>query len=114
MRRDLQITPSPCPNHVRVTQTSIQGKTNTMELPTTEERIQRWNNSRLPIQSALPELNADQREFLLSGLLPEEWDAVVEGVERDPAKADDWVKSRTLPDDKDGEPRFFIIGGGSL
>jgi hypothetical protein len=32
-----------------------------------------WQRGVLKIQDALPYLNADQREFLMSGILPEEW-----------------------------------------
>lgn len=34
-----------------------------------------WNNGTL-IQNALPQLNADEREFLISGVTPEEWDEI--------------------------------------
>lgn len=33
-----------------------------------------WQNGAL-IQNAMPELTADEREFLLTGMTPEEWDA---------------------------------------
>lgn len=33
-----------------------------------------WQNGHL-IQKAMPELTADEREFLLTGMTPEEWDA---------------------------------------
>jgi hypothetical protein len=40
----------------------------------TEGRIA-YNNGAL-IQKAFPFLNADQREFLMSGLTPDEWNAI--------------------------------------
>lgn len=49
------------------------GKVNTMDLPITDEQIARWESGTL-IQNAFPNLNADQREFLMTGILPEEWD----------------------------------------
>jgi hypothetical protein len=49
------------------------GKVNTMDLPITDEQIARWESDTL-IQNAFPNLNADQREFLMTGILPEEWD----------------------------------------
>lgn len=33
-----------------------------------------WRNGQ-HIQNAMPELTADEREFLLTGMTPEEWDA---------------------------------------
>jgi hypothetical protein len=53
----------------------LTGKTHQMDLPTvTTERLADWQNSRRLIQEAFPELNADQREFLISGATPEEWE----------------------------------------
>lgn len=51
----------------------ITGKSNTMELPLTEEMITAWEISDLKIQDAFPFLTATEREFLLSGATPEEW-----------------------------------------
>ena len=33
-------------------------------------------SKRVPIQTAFPYLNADTREFMISGTTPEEWDAM--------------------------------------
>ncbi len=44
-----------------------------MDLPVTMEQIQRWENGGL-VQDIFPQLNADQREFLISGMLPREWE----------------------------------------
>ena len=49
------------------------GKINQMDLPVTPEQINEWKISGRVIQKALPMLNADQREFLISGTTPEEW-----------------------------------------
>ena len=57
------------------------GKTNQMDLPVTPEQINEWKISGRVIQEALPMLNADQREFLLSGTIPEEWDDAFGGDE---------------------------------
>jgi hypothetical protein len=54
----------------------ISGKTNTMEIPATETEITMWYHSGKPIQDVLPHLNADQREFLMTGITPEEWSKV--------------------------------------
>ena len=53
---------------------ALSGKLNTMELPITYERILEWERSYTLIQDAFPDLSSEQREFLLSGATPEEWD----------------------------------------
>jgi len=52
----------------------LSGKTNTMELDITPEQlIINYNNGDL-IQNAFPNLTADEREFLMTGAMPDEWD----------------------------------------
>ena len=51
---------------------TITGKTNTMDIPVNEEQIKNWQSGTV-IQLAMPQLNAEQREFLISGATPEEW-----------------------------------------
>lgn len=41
--------------------------------PFNELNWQRWRYLRVPIQEALYELDADDREFLMSGFSPEGW-----------------------------------------
>lgn len=53
----------------------LTGKVHTMDLPCTQEQIDSWRNGEL-IQNAMPQLDAQQREFLISGSTPEEWDEV--------------------------------------
>lgn len=63
--------------HIR--KSMFTGKTNTMALPdsVTLERIHTWENTRAAlVQDAFPELNADQREFLMTGATPEEWASI--------------------------------------
>lgn len=54
------------------------GVEHTMEFPlftqeTFEERLKRWAAGAL-IQDAFPELNDDEREFIMTGITPTEWD----------------------------------------
>ena len=51
----------------------ITGCVNTMDLPITEDMISDWIESDALIQDAFPYLNADQREFLLTGATPAEF-----------------------------------------
>ena len=50
----------------------ISGKTNSMELPITNAQLDRWTGGEL-IQDVFPDLEIDQREFLMTGITPEEW-----------------------------------------
>ena len=51
----------------------VTGKDNDMELDVTNEQLQAWENGTL-IQDAMPNLTADEREFLITGLLPGEFE----------------------------------------
>ena len=55
-------------------------KVRELDLDVTPEQIARWQGGEL-IQNAMPQLSTDEREFLMSGLLPEEWDKAFEGAE---------------------------------
>ncbi len=61
-----------------VRKSPFSGKLHTMEIPLTQEAYEfalaRWNAGTL-IQNAFPSLNADQREFIKTGITPAEWDA---------------------------------------
>ena len=48
------------------------GKINTLSLDITKEQIRSWHNGEL-IQDAMPNLNTDQREFMVTGISPESW-----------------------------------------
>lgn len=55
------------------------GKVRELELNITQEQIHRWRSGEL-IQNVFPDLSTDEREFLISGLLPDEWERwVVDG-----------------------------------
>lgn len=57
-----------------VTRTSpLTGKLRHMDLDVTEDQLLRWSRGAL-VQDVFPHLTADQREFLMSGLTPEEFD----------------------------------------
>jgi hypothetical protein len=58
-----------------VKKTSIfTGKEAEMELDITQEQMDRWQSGRELIQNVFPHLSPEQREFLMSGATPEEWD----------------------------------------
>ena len=53
----------------------VSGVLHEMDLPITEEQIAAYNQGTL-VQNAFPQLNADQREFMLTGITPDEWQAI--------------------------------------
>ena len=50
----------------------FSGEWNTMDIPVTQSQIDDWNKGAL-IQDAMPNVSADDREFLKTGVTPEEW-----------------------------------------
>jgi hypothetical protein len=56
------------------------GVIHTMDIPVTNEQIFNWENGML-IQDAMPNLTADQREFIMTGVTSEEWSATFGEVE---------------------------------
>jgi hypothetical protein len=55
----------------------FNGQINKMTIPLSEKEFNRcaadWQNGTL-IQDAFPMLNADEREFIKTGITPEEWE----------------------------------------
>jgi len=45
-----------------------------MDLPITQEQLDRWHNGQGLIQEVFPHLSKEQREFLMTGATQEEWD----------------------------------------
>ena len=61
---------------------SITGLKHTMDIPVTKEQLDKWNEG-MHIQHAMPNIPAEQREFLMTGITPDEWDAVFGKEEED-------------------------------
>jgi hypothetical protein len=53
-------------------QSPFSGKVNSREIPVTEAQLAAWNAGAM-IQDAMPDVSADDREFLMTGITPEEW-----------------------------------------
>ena len=65
---------------MQITQTSMfTGNTATREIPVTQAELDDWASGTL-IQDAMPYLSADDREFLMTGATPEEWDEMFPDV----------------------------------
>ncbi len=58
----------------------LTGKENTLDLPITEVQIYNWRSGGRNIQAVMPHLSADQREFLMTGLMPDSWEDIFQGT----------------------------------
>ena len=58
---------------MKITRTSMfSGIERTLDLPITEAQLSDWTAGTL-IQNAMPDLSADEREFVMTGVTAEEW-----------------------------------------
>lgn len=53
----------------------MSGKVTSMEIDVTEEQMNDWKRGAL-IQDAMPTVSADEREFILTGITPKEWNTI--------------------------------------
>jgi len=61
---------------MQITRKSIMsGIERTREIDVTEAQMELWNNGIL-IQKAMPNLSASDREFIMTGIVDEEWDTL--------------------------------------
>ena len=59
---------------MKITRTSsLSGKVNTREIDVTDAQIMLWQSG-VHIQDAMPNVPAEEREFIMTGITPEEWD----------------------------------------
>jgi hypothetical protein len=66
---------------VKITRRSpFTGKENTKDLPITHEEIVRWQGGEL-IQNVWPQLSPGEREFLMTGIVDDEWDDIFKDKE---------------------------------
>ena len=92
---------------MKITKTSeLTGITRTLDLPVTEDQIQVWLDGML-IQAAMPNLDADQREFVKTGITPDEWDSLY--PDEDPEDHDALDESM----DGDHDSAMISVGWGT-
>lgn len=65
-----------------IRQSTLTGNTRTLDIDVTQEQIDKWQSGSY-IQDAMPHLSADDREFLISGITPDEWNKVFPEEEED-------------------------------
>lgn len=50
----------------------LTGNTNVMNIDITQEQLHDWIDGSL-IQDVMPDISADEREFIMTGITPDEW-----------------------------------------
>ena len=58
---------------------AISNEKNTMDIDIDSYQLKKWQNGGL-IQDVMPHLTADEREFIMTGITPAEWDATFKGL----------------------------------
>lgn len=58
----------------------ISGKSHTLDINVTEKQLLDWKNG-VHIQNAMPNLSKEDREFIMSGITPEEWNETFKSEE---------------------------------
>jgi hypothetical protein len=61
-------------NMIITRQSILSKKISTMDIDVSHEQIAQWEGGML-IQNAMPNLCEDEREFIMTGITPDEWDA---------------------------------------
>jgi len=49
----------------------------------TQDQIDRYKKNEEHIQHIFPNLSANEREFILTGMTPEDWDKTMKKIEKD-------------------------------
>ena len=61
-------------NYPIIRTSPFSGETNTMHITLNLGDYQEWQMGNRHIQNAMPYLTADEREFIMTGITPEEWE----------------------------------------
>ena len=62
---------------MKITNTSpLTGKLNAMEIDCTLDQIKEYMEGLRSVQAIFPNLNADEREFIMTGYTPSDWNAM--------------------------------------
>ena len=59
---------------------TLSGNSHSREIDVTQAQLNDWASGTF-IQNAMPHLSADDREFLMTGVTPEEWDKYIKNDE---------------------------------
>jgi hypothetical protein len=62
--------------YMKITKVSpVTGKSNTREIDVTSGQLSEWKRGAL-IQNVMPHINKDDREFIMTGSTPEDWNTM--------------------------------------
>ena len=88
---------------LEVTRKSIlSGKTNTMALDITQEHLDMYEQvGGLLVQAVFPNLSKEEREFLISGITPDEWNNTFGEEDDDDGCIGEWTHPNQYIDDND-------------
>jgi|TARA_R110000787_G_scaffold63216_7_gene142442 hypothetical protein len=64
------------------------GRVNSLEIDVTQADLDAWEDGML-IQDAMPDLTADEREFIMTGSNGNDWDAMFNAYDADDYKEND-------------------------
>lgn len=56
-------------------------KENSQEINVTEQQLDQWRNGGRNIQDVMRHLTDDEREFIMTGIMPDSWDELFKGKE---------------------------------
>lgn len=59
----------------------VTGEENTLDIPVSEEQLQRWHDGHGLIQNIMPNLTDDEREFIMTGITADSWDEIFKDSE---------------------------------
>ena len=87
---------------IQVTRQSVLTRQmNTMELPISQEHLDIYDTvGDILVQDAFPNLDKGQREFLISGITPQEWNKTF-GEDDDDGCIGEWTHPNQYIDDND-------------
>ncbi len=55
----------------------LTGVTHTLEIPCTADQLMSWQRGEGHIQNIMPDVPAHLREFVMTGITPEEWEEFI-------------------------------------
>lgn len=65
-------------------QSLATGKINERDVDVTPEQMHAWQHGGVLIQDAMPHLSPDDREFIMTGITPDEWEELFGDEKNEP------------------------------
>lgn len=78
-------------------QSILSGAVHTCVIPMSQRQIEDWESGNFLIQDVFPNLSPEEREFILTGITPVEWDSVfLPEYEADYGRAETWARNNNI------------------